>query len=144
MEPNGALNFRIMFQNWWVEAFLAWPPRAKLEMNIASFPETGMAASCMPWMSCHGLPLHVSHLNRAYSQFTLKSQKHYDSMLLSRMCCLRNDDFDDSEFGEPSYIYATRFCRLAGSEDLLALANEDGRVIVQVSIIGSWLLYFPV
>ena len=91
-----------------------------------------MPTSCTPWMSFHGLGLKGSHLNRANSRYSLRSQKYYDSMLLNRLICVRNDDFDDSEFGEPSYIYATRFCRSAGSEDILALANEDGKVIIQV------------
>ena len=95
--------------------------------------------SCkLPWMSCHGLGLNVSHLSRSHRFDSLRAQKFYDSLLFSRLVCRRGDDFDDADFGDPSYIYATRFCRLPGAQNVLALANEDGKVIIQV-----WLRIYP-
>jgi hypothetical protein len=82
--------------------------------------------SYMPWMSNHGIGLRMS------SELTIKNEKYLDSVLLDRLVCQSLDDFDDSEFSDPAYIYATRFCRQSGYEDLLALANEDGKVFVQV------------
>ena len=90
--------------------------------------------SSMPWMSNHGLGLRVS------SEFLTKNEKYLDSILLNRLVCTSSDDFDDSEFSDPAYIYATRFCRLPGYEDLLALANEDGKVIVQVRVLAIQFL----
>jgi hypothetical protein len=86
----------------------------------------------MPWLSSHSLGLNAVPLNRLHPQFSVKNEKFTDSLLLDRLICHRNDDFDDSGFSDPTYIYATRFCSHPGSEDILALANEDGKVIVQV------------
>ena len=86
----------------------------------------------MAWHSSRGLGLDPRQLNRLGSNLATKNERNLDSILLDRFICQSSDDFDDSEFSDPTYIYATRFCRLPGSEDLLALANEDGKVFVQV------------
>jgi hypothetical protein len=86
----------------------------------------------MPWHSSHGLGLNFRQLNGPGSKLASKNERNFDSILLDRFICHASDDFDDSDFSDPTYIYATRFCRRPGSEDLLALANEDGKVFVQV------------
>jgi len=91
--------------------------------------------SFMPWMSNHGLGLRLS------SEFSTKNEKYLDSVLLNRLVCQSADAFDDSEFSDQAYIYATRFCKLPGYEDLLALANEDGKVLVQVRTLATLLEY---
>ena len=67
-----------------------------------------MAGPCMPWLSSHGFGLNLNHLNRTRHNYNTKSEKFLDSLLLERLICHRSDDFDDSEFSEPTYIYATR------------------------------------
>lgn len=74
-----------------------------------------------------------------------KREVFWDSLYVGGLQCHQLDEYEDLSGEESTYIYAVQFSPLEGQENLLAIANEDGRVLIQdTNVVGpdSYLTSF--
>ena len=70
-------------------------------------------------------------LHRSRFSNISKAEKFWSEKYIGHLFCHANDVYEDLGGEESTYVYAIQFSPFKGQENLLAVANEEGRLTIQ-------------